>query len=134
MTPMNDFSFAPAGFSAVPAIIAIGFVVVIGIIIYRVIKGGAEWMGNNNSPVLTVDAKIVAKRTQINQHGTNMHHHSHHTNTRYFATFEVESGSRVELKIPDKEYGLLAEGDAGKLTFQGTRYKGFERITNKEQL
>ena len=28
------------------------------------------------------------------------------------------------------EYGLLAEGDRGKLTFQGTRYLGFERQRN----
>ena len=26
------------------------------------------------------------------------------------------------------EYGMLAEGDRGRLTFQGTRYKGFERV------
>ena len=25
------------------------------------------------------------------------------------------------------EFGMLVEGDRGKLTFQGTRYLGFER-------
>ena len=49
------------------------------------------------------------------------------SSTTYFATFEVESGDRMELKVSDKEYGMLAEGDIGKLTFQGTRYKSFER-------
>jgi len=135
--PMADFP-GSAMASAVPAIIAIGFIVVIVIIIFRVVKGGAEWANNNNSPVLTVDAKVVAKRMQVNQHGhghggvhhgTNMMHH-HHTTSRYFATFEVDSGDRMELKIPTKEYGLLAEGDVGKLTFQGTRYKGFDRNAN----
>jgi len=129
MTPMPMADFPGSAMaSVVPAIILIGFIVVIGIIIFRVVKGGAEWTSNNNSPVLTVDAKVVAKRMQVNQHahGTNMTHH-HHTTSRYFATFEMESGDRMELKIPTKEYGLLAEGDAGKLTFQGTRYKGFDR-------
>ena len=47
--------------------------------------------------------------------------------TSYYDTFEVESGSRMELAVSGEEYGMLAEGDRGRLTFQGTRYKGFER-------
>ncbi len=26
------------------------------------------------------------------------------------------------------DYGMLAEGDRGRLTFQGTRFLGFERM------
>ena len=33
----------------------------------------------------------------------------------------------MEFAIRGTEYGLLAEGDRGKLTFQGTRYLGFQR-------
>jgi hypothetical protein len=33
----------------------------------------------------------------------------------------------MEFGVRDTEYGMLAEGDTGKLTFQGTRYLGFER-------
>lgn len=54
-----------------------------------------------------------------------MHHTS--SSTVYYATFEVESGDRMEFGVPNKEYGLLVEGDRGRLTFQGTRYLGFER-------
>ena len=43
-------------------------------------------------------------------------------------TFEVESGDRIELELSGTEYGMLAEGDYGKLSFQGTRYLGFERM------
>ncbi|NLB41750.1 MAG: DUF2500 domain-containing protein, partial [Clostridiales bacterium] len=32
-----------------------------------------------------------------------------------------------EFKVSDTEYGMLAEDDMGKVTFQGTRYLGFER-------
>ena len=42
-------------------------------------------------------------------------------------SFEVESGDRMEFELRGNEYGLLAEGDLGKLTFQGTRYLSFER-------
>lgn len=45
----------------------------------------------------------------------------------YYVTFEVESGDRMEFSVYGKEYGMLAEGDEGKLTFQGSRYLGFER-------
>ena len=33
----------------------------------------------------------------------------------------------MELLIPREEYGMLVEGDQGSLTFQGTRYLGFQR-------
>ena len=116
-------------FTIIPIIIGIGFIVVIGLIIFRAIKGGMEWSNNNNSPVLTVDAKVATKRTAVSRRNNQaMRHHSE--STTYFVTFEVESGDRMELRVKDKEYGLLADGDVGKLTFQGTRYKGFERNLN----
>ena len=34
---------------------------------------------------------------------------------------------RMELRLSGTEYGQLAEGDTGRLSFQGTRYLGFER-------
>ena len=128
-------SFSPFGggfgamFTIIPVIVILSFILVFGLIIFRAVKGGMEWNKNNHSPVLTVSAKVAAKRMAVSRrhhhHGNNMHHTS--SSTTYFATFEVESGDRMELKVPDKEYGLLAEGDTGKLTFQGTRYKSFER-------
>jgi hypothetical protein len=36
----------------------------------------------------------------------------------------------MEFHISAKEFGMIAEGDIGKLTFQGTRYHSFERIIN----
>ena len=50
---------------------------------------------------------------------------THHTS--YYATFEAESGDRLELQVSDYEYGQLAEGDRGKLTFQRKRFLKFER-------
>ena len=52
------------------------------------------------------------------------------TNTTYYVTFEVESGDRMEMCVDGQQYGMLAEGDSGKLTFQGTRYLGFDRYEN----
>ena len=100
------------------------FLLVGGMFVYVIVKGIAEWSNNNNSPRLTVPALIVAKRVKVH------HHHMEtgvHTHRKYYVTFEVESGDRMELSLPGGEYGLLAEGDRGQLSFQGTRYLGFER-------
>ena len=37
------------------------------------------------------------------------------TSTRYFATFQVESGDRMELSVSGSEYGMLAEGEKVQL-------------------
>ena len=128
----NIFSGFDFIFSAGPPIITIGFVVILTIIVVTVIRGGIQWNRNNNSPILTVRSKIVAKRTAVSQdnhiHGGNMATTHFSTTTTYFATFETEDRERMELRIPRSEYGMLAEGDSGNLTFQGTRYKGFERF------
>ena len=105
------------------------FFLVFGIILVSIIRGIGEWNQNNHSPRLTVDATVVTKRDHVSHH-----HHNHgdgamHTthSTTYYVTFQVESGDRMELQVNGSEYGMLVEGDYGKLTFQGSRYLGFER-------
>ena len=109
------------------------FLIVFGIamssVLMTTIRGMKEWNKNNQSPRLTVPVTVVTKRTDVSRRrhrGANGHHH-HHTTTTYYATFEVESGDRMELQLEGFEYGLLVEGDKGKLSFQGTRFLGFER-------
>lgn len=99
-------------------------IAILGLILFIIISGISRWHSNNSSPRLTVDASVVAKRMEVHRH---RHEHSHSSSTWYYATFEVESGDRVELGVSGSQYGLLVEGDQGKLTFQGTRYLGFER-------
>ena len=107
------------------------FAVVIGMFIVTAVRGVRTWSKNNASPRLTVAAQVVSKRTEVSHH----HHHHHggvgvgHTTayTHYYATFQVESGDRMELPLDGAEYGMLAEGDRGSLTFQGSRYLGFQR-------
>jgi len=129
----TGFGSEPFGimFRIVPIMVVGGFILVFGMFIFIIIKSISRWSYNNSQPVLTVEARVVAKRTNVSSgmhHGagdTGMHHH--HTNTYYYITFEVESGDRMELQVMDHEFGLLAEGDTGRLTFQGARFKGFKR-------
>lgn len=104
------------------------FALVLSVIVVSVIRGLRQWNRNNKAPRLTVPATVVAKRTNVTHHHTGTNGGmQHHTSTTYYATFQVESGDRMELPVAGSEYGLLVEGDRGKLTFQGTRYLGFER-------
>ena len=89
---------------------------------------------NNNSPRLTVEARVVSRRRDVSHHDspnagdiTGAHGYTTTSSTTYYATFQVESGDRLELAIPGSQYGYLAEGDTGRLTFQGTRFLSFER-------
>lgn len=99
---------------------------VIAVFVTVFVKIIGTWHKNNNSPRLTVPATVVAKRTSHSHHHTGNGHMRHH-HTHYHVTFEVESGDRMELSVTGTEFGLLVEGDTGRLTFQGTRYLGFER-------
>ncbi|MCL1697077.1 MULTISPECIES: DUF2500 domain-containing protein [unclassified Lysinibacillus] len=115
MVGFDEFSFANS-------FISIMFFIVFGIIAFTIIKGIFQWSKNNNEPLLTVPAKVVTKRSNTSGGSGNSSAH-----TSYYVTFEVQSGDRLELKMNGHNYGQLADGDYGLLTFQGTRYHTFER-------
>jgi len=121
-------------FSIMRIMVPVIFVLVFGIIIVAMVRGIGEWNKNNHSPKLSVPAKVVSRRTAVSRHhhhqGNGMHHT--HTATSYYATFQVESGDRIEFLVSGTEYGMLAEGDSGELTFQGTeRVGGMKGVTVK---
>ncbi len=121
-------------FGIIPFIVIIMFIAVFILIAVTIAKGAKQNSYNRSQPRLTVRARVVSKRTDVRGHGGSHHHtgdvaHSTGgvTHTSYYATFEVESGDRMELLIPQNEIGYLVEGDAGSLTFRGTEYLGFAR-------
>ena len=114
-------------FSIMQVIMLLVFVLVLGSIIVTLIRGVGDWNKNNQSPKLTVPATVVAKRSDVHRGIETMH-----TFTSYYVTFQVESGDRMEFEVSDMEYGMLAEGDWGMLTFQGTRYLNFQRNESAE--
>ena len=113
-----------AMFDILSVIVPIMFIVVFGIIIFSIIQGISTWHKNNNSPRLT----DVSYHRHANAGDMSGAHGFHTTSsTTYYVTFQVESGDRMEFHVSGSEYGMLAEGDTGRLTFQGTRYLSFER-------
>lgn len=115
-------------FDIFPVIFSIVFLLIASVIVIVAIKGISQWNKNNHSPRLTVQATIVAKRHHTSHHHSGTEMHMHHSSTSYYATFQVESGDRMELLIPSTQFGYLVEGDMGKLTFQGTRFLSFDRM------
>ena len=107
-------------FNIFPIIFLLFFGLFFAVFIFVIVSNVRRESHNNHSPRITVPAEVVGKRD----------HRSHHRgghSTTYYVTFQVESGDRMELHVAGSEFGLLREGDRGKLTFQGTRFLGFER-------
>ena len=94
------------------------FFFVIGMVVFIFVRNASAQKKNDNAPKLKVPASVVSKRTRVS---------GKHSFTTYYVTFQVESGDRMELQLSGTEFGMLVEGDSGKLTFQGTRYLSFER-------
>ena len=81
------------------------FVMVFGMIIFQFVTGIGTWHKNNQSPRLSVNATIVAKRESIT-------HHSHANAGDLSGTHGYHSTSSTSYYV----------------TFQGTRYLSFERV------
>lgn len=105
-------------FSIIPVIVSLGFIFVFGFIIFSVFTNIKQGIKNNNSPLLSVPAQVVTKRTTVK---------GEHSYTTYFVTFEVQSGDRMEFKVKGEQFGQLVEKDLGVLAFQGSRFISFER-------
>jgi hypothetical protein len=115
--PFDNFMF-----STFPFFIFIFFAIFLMIFITSLVKGLGQYFKNNSTPENIAPARLVAKRTHTwGGHG-NMSAH-----TSYYATFETETGDRLELSVGSKFTGMHVEGDAGILTHRGTRFISFER-------
>lgn len=120
MGPDSSWMFDLTG-----TVIPIFLVVMIGIVAVSAGRGLLQWSRNNSSPMLTTPARIVSKRSELRQQQSQEEGVS--SRTSYYITYETENGERMEFKVDGNVYGMSAEGDRGLLTYQGTRYHGFQR-------
>lgn len=109
-----------------PILFSLMWILMMVVIITSLFRSFQEWNKNNHSPKLRVDARVVEKRDYVYRRRSG-NHTSFRTSTRYYATFQFDTGDRLELEIPAGQAGLMVEGDKGALTFQGTRFLSFER-------
>lgn len=120
-------------FTLFPIIFLVMFGLFVAMFISSIADSAKRRRKDDNSPRLTVAARVVSKRMQVGS-TRHTHHHGHgdsmsysHSST-YFVTFEVESGDRMELLVDGADYGLMVEGDRGRLSVQGSRFLSFERM------
>lgn len=107
--------FSAFGFDLLFLLIAVLFVVAL-------VRNLVMWSRNNAAPRLSVPVTVVATRRAHHYNAT-----THTSTASYYATFEFESGDRLELRLPRRDFSGMAEGDRAILHFQGTRYLGFDQ-------
>lgn len=107
-----------------PVFIQVIFVLVVFLLIFNIFKSLNEYFKNNEAPIITEEVLIKDKRQEYTTHA---HQHGASTYTTYYVTFEFVDGERLELKIPLKQYKLMAINDQGNLTYQRKRFKQFIR-------
>ncbi|MWC30455.1 DUF2500 family protein [Paenibacillus sp. MMS18-CY102] len=101
---------------------AIIVILIVGGIVTGVAKAVSTGLSNQAAELLTEYCHIVSKRTRVSGGDGDSS-----ASTSYYITFEFANRSRTEFRVTPRDYGLLAEGDYGYLTFKGTRFKGFDR-------
>ncbi|QAY65513.1 DUF2500 domain-containing protein [Paenibacillus protaetiae] len=123
---IGDDGFSNGFFGGIPPVFifffVLIFVLVIGTIIFALVRGIGTWASNNAANVETQNCKVVSKRTEVRGD-----HDNFRANTNYYVTFELYNGTRVELPVSGPDFGVMVEGDYGTVTYQGTRFKQFTR-------
>lgn len=82
---------------------------VVGVLVLAVVRSVVRSARRQNDPLLSVDARVAAKCREAGP----------------IAVFTIGSGNQVEFTVTEETFAQLAEGDAGKLTFQGERFVSF---------
>lgn len=109
----------------------IGFLILLNVVLARILFGVTparlwqRWR-DNRRPKEALPSRLVSKRHEVHTRKDSDGDPWHYT--EYFATFLVLiRDEQLEFEVDGQEWGLLAEGDQGTLTRQGSRYFGFQR-------
>jgi hypothetical protein len=117
-----DHGFGP------PPFFKIVFYGIFALVVFRIVTSlftrATLQAANQSAPLRSSDATVVAKRSDLRGGRKS-------ARTRYFITFELSDGARLELAVTGEQFGQWIERDSGILRFQGTWFQGFERRTNE---
>ena len=104
-------------------------------LIFAVVIGGITWQQiqkmrgsarNDTLPVLTTSATLVSKRKEIMAQPPGINPKNQiPPSTTFFASFRLPDSQTVEVQMDDAQFATLTEGEAGRLTYRGTRFLGF---------
>lgn len=137
--------------SLTPYIIALAATAGITIIVFvDVVKRERKFM--EKLPYTITKARVIAKRSNLSGsigdsfssaysngygedcYGSQIFGVSHNNYiTDYYVTFEMNDGGRIELKVPEAEFGILLEGDNGVLKYKLNKFDSFDRDRTGEK-
>ena len=104
---------------------------IVGVILFALLRGLYIWNKNNHSPRVTEEAEVYTKRQDFStfmNRDRNIHFGSYRSiYVRYFVVFQTKNSGAVKLKVSSDDFDMLREGEKGLLSFQGTRFLGFEK-------
>lgn len=101
------------------------FLLALGSFVFAIARSFQQWRYINSHPPLTTLAVVLRKRQRDSRH--TQENPAQTSDAAYYTTFQLANGERMELRLRDLQFGMLAEGDAGTLTMQGNRFISFER-------
>ena len=110
-TRISEVNAVDSEIQLIMAFTIVGSLAIIALIFYIPLRLNSR---NNALPIRTVEAEVVAKRSDVSfvQYGGHHGDSNAYADTRYFVTFQTENGERTELAVEGREYGMLAEGDS----------------------
>jgi len=114
------FSGFGIGFVIVAIMIIFIFLLITVVFIMSISKSFSR-RTDNQAIKQSVFAEVIGKRTLYAQTINNVR------NVIYYVTFQTENAERIELHVPEDEYGLLIEGDKGQLVFHRKEFYSFDR-------
>ena len=117
----------PLLFAGVFLFVVLFVLFVFGSIALAVVRGAGTWLSDSAQSVRSAEARVLTKRPEV----VMFRHRS--SSTVYHVAFEFADGARREFRVSGPEFGVLVEGDAGLLAWQGTRYRGFRRDLAREK-
>ncbi|MBR5371207.1 MAG: DUF2500 domain-containing protein [Oscillospiraceae bacterium] len=104
------------------------FFIVAGFILLQIVRSFAQWISNNNAPLISVSAQIVKKEESsdttmvpVGTDGAMMPM----SGTAYTLWFRTETGEEKKYSVSRKVYNNANHGDVGTLQFKGTRFIAF---------
>lgn len=107
----------------------LGVLVIVGIIVASAVWASVQQSRNDSKPLISEEARVV-KITDRNSGMFVRGGTRYFLNTRkeYYVTFEsLSNGAQRKFFVPVNGHKIIAEGDVGVLTSQGTRYISFKR-------
>jgi hypothetical protein len=108
---------------------ALLIVLFISMLAYAIFKRPGNPLGNRRIKEVTVIATITDKRIQENE-SMRFGFGVQAEKERYYLTFDTDEGSRLEFRVTKSDFYDFEIGTKGKMTYQGTMYKGFESDEN----